>query len=79
MDERRDKQPASEPGAQPAPLPVPTKLSPVQEAQHARAAHARHCRQCADIDRPLCATGEQLWRNWTTALDAAYDKLHGEI
>ena len=76
VDERRDKQPASEPGAQPPALPAPG-LSPVQEAQRARVDHTKCCRQCADIDRQRCPIGERLWQAWTVALDDAYRRLHG--
>lgn len=76
VDQGRDNQSQSEPGAQPAALPV-GKLSPVQEAQQARARHIHRCRQCANIDRQRCAVGEQLWQAWTAALDDAYRRLHG--
>jgi hypothetical protein len=76
MEERRDGPPEPEDGS-PGLIPSDGDLSPVQRAQLARRTHARRCRQCADIDRPRCAAGEQLWRDWTAALDDAYEQLHG--
>lgn len=74
MDERRDQPPEPEGG----PPISGSELATPQEAQLRRAAHAKICRQCADVDRPLCPVGEQLWRDWTAALDDAYDRLHGK-
>jgi hypothetical protein len=75
MDEVTDQPP--ERGSHP-PIPAArARLSPVQEASQARAAHKKACQQCSDIDRQQCALGEQLWKDWTAALDDAYQKLHG--
>ena len=75
MDERRE--PPPEDGSRREIAADPGRLSPVQKAQQARAAHTGRCRQCRDIDRQRCAEGEELWQAWTTALDDAYEQLHG--
>jgi hypothetical protein len=75
VDEARDQPPEPEDGP---PIPDDGGLATPQKAQLKRAAHAKQCRQCADIDRPLCAVGEQLWRDWTKALEDAYDRLHDQ-
>jgi hypothetical protein len=75
MDEGTDQPPRR--GSHP---PIPgarVGLSPLQQIHQARAAHTDTCKQCADIDRERCTVGEQLWKDWTTALDKAYRQLHG--
>ena len=75
MDEVTDQPP--ERGSHP-PIPAArARLSPVQAAQQARTAHNATCGQCSDVDRQRCPLGEQLWKDWTAALDDAYRRLHG--
>jgi hypothetical protein len=76
MTEGRDQPPERESGP-PALLATTGQLSPVQQAQRRRHIHASHCKQCADIDRQRCTEGEQLWKDWTAALEDAYRRLNG--
>lgn len=79
VDDRRDNEPAPEPGPQ-SPAPPAGQLSTPQALQRARTAHVERCPQCRDIDRERCTEGERLWRAWTDALDDAYERLqHGAI
>lgn len=64
MEERRDKQPPPEPGAQPPVLPVAGKLSPVQEAWGAYVGHALKCPICRSRDAGSCDDAEQLHRTY---------------
>lgn len=75
MDERRDKQPQAEPGAQPLALPAASKLSPVQQAWGAYVDHALHCPICRSTDQGSCDTAEQLYRAYTKTGDSAFRQL----
>lgn len=75
MEERRDKQPGSEPGAQPPALAAGTNLSPVQEAWGAYVEHALHCDTCRSRDAGTCETAEQLHRAYKESSNGAFRKL----
>lgn len=77
MDERRDKQPQPEPGAQPPPLIASgtSRLSPVQEAWGAYVDHSLHCDMCRSRDAGSCGEASRLHRVYEEAGGAAFKKL----
>lgn len=75
MEERRDKQAPSEPGARRTPLPAAIKLSPVQEAWGGYVDHARQCPTCRSADAARCDTAERLYRAYEKLSDSAMRKL----
>lgn len=50
-----------------------------QQARNAYVTHTTGCRVCRDIDRDRCSTGEELWRAWNTACDAAFRQLANDM
>ena len=77
MDERRE--PPPEDGSRRQIAAGPGGLTGTQKARSRYARHVAECRACSDIDRDRCAQGNQLWRDWEAACDAAFQQLGSEI
>ena len=77
VDDRRDNEPAPEPGPQAPAIPAATRLSPLQESWGAYVDHATHCEICRSPDDGKCDTAESLYRAYEAQGAEAYRRLAG--